>query len=156
VSADNPDNANVVAFPPLIVGGFLVLGLVIHFVYPVSVILRSLGPWLGTPLILLAGLIVVSAFRALRRGETTFDVLKSTTNIVSDGVFQYSRNPMYLSMLLLYGGLAFQINSFWILVATIPLAVVIQKGVIEREEQYLERKFGEEYLCYKTRVRRWI
>ena len=156
MSADNPDNANVVAFPPLIVGGFLVLGLVIHFVYPVSVIPRSLGPWLGTPLILLSGLIVVSAFRALRRGETTFDVRKSTTHIVSDGVFQYSRNPMYLSLLLLYGGLAFLINSVWLLVATIPLAVVIQKGVIEREEQYLRRKFGEEYVCYVKRVRRWI
>ncbi len=150
------DYANVVALPPLIMGGFLVLGLVIHFVYPVSVIPSSLGPWLGTPLILLSALIVVSAFRALRRGETTFDVLKSTTNIVSDGVFQYSRNPMYLSLLLLYVGLAFLINSLWILVLSIPLAVVIQKGVIEREEQYLERKFGEEYLCYKTRVRRWI
>ncbi len=156
MSTDNPDYANVVALPPLIMGGFLVLGLVIHFVYPVSVIPRSLGPWLGTPVILLSVLIVVSAFRALRRGETTFDVRKSTTNIVSDGVFQYSRNPMYLSMLLLYGGLAFLINSLWLLVATIPLAVVIQKGVIEREEHYLRRKFGEEYLCYKTRVRRWI
>ncbi len=156
MSADSLDNANVVALPPLIVGGFFVLGLVIHFVYPVSVIPRSLGPWLGTPLILLAGLIVVSAFRALRRGETTFDVRKSTTNIVSDGVFQYSRNPMYLSMLLLYVGLALLINSIWLLAETIPLAVVIQKGVIEREEQYLRWKFGGEYLRYKTRVRRWI
>ena len=156
MSTDNPDYANVVALPPLIMGGFLVLGLVIHFVYPVSVIPRSLGPWLGTPLILLSGLIVVSAFRALRRGETTFDVRESTTNIVSDGVFQYSRNPMYLSGLLLYVGLAFLINSLWILVLSIPLAIVIQKGVIEREEQYLERKFGEEYLSYMKRVRRWI
>ncbi len=150
------DNANVVALPPLIVVCFFVFGLATHFVYPVSVIPRSLRFWLGAPLILIAGLIVVSAFRALRRGETTFDVRKSTTNIVSDGVFQYSRNPMYLSLLLLYVGLAFLINSLWILAEIIPLAVVIQKGVIEREEQYLRWKFGGEYLRYKTRVRRWI
>ena len=156
MSTENPDNANVVALPPLIIGGFLVFGIVIHFVYPVTVLPRPLNSLLGTPLILTSVLIVVSAFRTLRRGETTFDVRKSTTNIVSDGVFQYSRNPMYLSMLLLYMGLAFLINSFWILAETIPLAVVIQKGVIEREERYLERKFGEEYLRYKTRVRRWI
>ncbi len=151
-----PDNAGVIALPPLIYGVALVLGSVIHFLFPISILPSTPGRWLGVPLMLAAGLIVASAFRALGRARTTFDVYKPTTTIVSDGPFRYSRNPMYLSLTLLYMGLAVLINSLWILILILPVVVVIQIGVIKREEQYLERKFGEAYLRYKAQVRRWI
>ncbi len=63
---------------------------------------------------------------------------------------------MYLSLTLLYFGIASLINSLWIAIFVLPVIVVIQRGVIEPEERYLERKFGDEYLRYKSRVRRWI
>jgi protein-S-isoprenylcysteine O-methyltransferase Ste14 len=63
---------------------------------------------------------------------------------------------MYLSLTLLYLGLTSLINSLWMLLLVMPLMVVMQRGVVEREEQYLEAKFGEEYLRYKMWVRRWI
>jgi len=63
---------------------------------------------------------------------------------------------MYVSLTLLYVGIASLINSLWILLLVLPLMVVIQRGVVKREEQYLERKFGAEYLSYKARFRRWI
>ena len=63
---------------------------------------------------------------------------------------------MYLSLTLLYLGLTSLINSLWMLLLVLPLMIVVQRGVVEREEQYLEEKFGEEYLGYKRRVRRWI
>ena len=105
---------------------------------------------------LAAGLIVASAFRALGRARTAFDIRQPTTTIVTDGPFRYSRNPMYISLTLLYMGLAVLINSLWILLLLLPVLLVIQNGVVKREEQYLERKFGETYLRYKAQVRRWI
>jgi protein-S-isoprenylcysteine O-methyltransferase Ste14 len=76
--------------------------------------------------------------------------------IVTSGVFQRSRNPIYLGMLLLYTGIAILANSLCILVLVLPFAIILQKGVIEPEEAYLEGKFGDEYLRYKAKVRRWI
>ncbi|MDA2933946.1 isoprenylcysteine carboxylmethyltransferase family protein [Acidobacteria bacterium AH-259-D05] len=156
METDMPDNANVIALPPFMYGVALLLGIVIHFMFSVSFLPRILVRWLGVLLILGSTLIGASALRALARARTTFDSREPTTTIVTDGAFRYSRNPMYLSMTLLYLGLASLINSLWILLLVLPLMVVIQRGVVEREEQYLERKFDEEYLRYKTRVRRWI
>ena len=151
-----PDNAGVIAPPPLIYGVALVLGSLIHLMFPISFLPTNLAHWLGVPLMLAAGLIVASAFRALGRARTTFDIRKPTTTIVADGPFRYSRNPMYISLTLLYMGLAVLINSLWILLLLLPVVLVIQNGVVKREEQYLEGKFGDAYLRYKAQVRRWI
>jgi protein-S-isoprenylcysteine O-methyltransferase Ste14 len=88
--------------------------------------------------------------------NTPLDVRKPTADIVPSGVFRMSRNPIYLRMLLLCGGVAIAANSLWVLVLVLPFAFILQKGVIEPEEAYLERKFGSKYLRYKAKVRRWI
>jgi protein-S-isoprenylcysteine O-methyltransferase Ste14 len=59
-------------------------------------------------------------------------------------------------MTMMYAGIAALANALWAIVFLPVALLVIQRGVIEREERYLERKFGEEYLNYKARVRRWI
>jgi protein-S-isoprenylcysteine O-methyltransferase Ste14 len=59
-------------------------------------------------------------------------------------------------MTMMYAGIASLANALWVIVLLPVALLVIQRGVIEREERYLERKFGEEYLSYKARVRRWI
>jgi protein-S-isoprenylcysteine O-methyltransferase Ste14 len=100
--------------------------------------------------------IVISAVRALLRGRTAFDARKPTTSIVTDGAFRYSRNPTYLSLTLLYVGVALMLDSLWVLVMVVPAVAVTQWGVVLREERYLESKFGEEYRRYAQRVRRWI
>lgn len=151
-----PDKAGVIALPPLIYGVVLGLGLVLHVIFPIPFLPGTLTLWLGILLIAASIPIAVSALQALGRAQTTFDARKPTTVIVTDGVFLFSRNPMYLAAMLLYLGIASLINSLWILLLVLPLMVVIQRGVVEREEQYLERKFGEEYLSHKRRIRRWI
>lgn len=153
---DALDRAKVIALPPFIYGAALVLGLLIHFVYPVHIVSRRPALWLGIVLILASILIVVSALRALAHAKTTFDVRKATTAIVTDGPYRFSRNPMYLAATLLYLAIGSFINSLWLVLTVIPLLVVIQEGVVKREEQYLERKFGQEYMRYKIQVRRWL
>ena len=76
--------------------------------------------------------------------------------LVTEGPFHYTRNPAYLSLTMIYTAIATLANALWAIVL-LPIALLVtQRGVIEREERYLERKFGEEYLNYKARVRRWI
>jgi hypothetical protein len=98
----------------------------------------------------------ISAIREMFAANTPLDVRKPSTEIVTSGVFRKSRNPVYLGMLLLCAGVAFLANSLWILILVLPLAIILQKGVIEPEESYLEKKFGDKYLRYKAKVRRWI
>jgi protein-S-isoprenylcysteine O-methyltransferase Ste14 len=153
---DNPDNANVIAIPPVIVLATLVLGWVLNFFWPAPFLARPYALWLGVLFIVVAFPIVLGAVVRMLKAKTTIDVRKPTTDIVTDGVFGISRNPMYLSLMLVYLGIASLVDSLWMLLLVLPLVVIFQKGVIEREELYLERKFGEKYLTYKSRVRRWI
>ncbi len=90
------------------------------------------------------------------QAETELNAYKPTTAIVMRGPFRFSRNPLYLSLTALYIGIATVVNSLWAIVLLPVALVAISRGVIEREERYLERKFGEEYLRYKAKVRRWI
>jgi protein-S-isoprenylcysteine O-methyltransferase Ste14 len=72
------------------------------------------------------------------------------------GAYRFSRNPLYVAMTLLYLGLTFLFNSWWGVALLIPVLVVLHFGVVRREERYLERKFGEEYLAYRSQVRRYL
>ncbi len=150
------DKANVVVLPPVIFVVSLLLGLLIDFMVPVRVLSRTPALWLGALLILISIPIFVSAMRELVKAKTAFDVRKPTTAIVRTGAFRFSRNPIYLAMIMLYLGIASLINSLWIYALLVPAAIVLQIGVIWREENYLEQKFGEDYRHYKAQVRRWI
>ncbi|NIW25479.1 MAG: DUF1295 domain-containing protein, partial [Gammaproteobacteria bacterium] len=80
----------------------------------------------------------------------------STTAIVSDGVFGFSRNPIYVSDTILYIGLGLILDTWWALIFTPIVIWIMSTGVIAREEAYLEKKFGNDYLEYKRKVRRWF
>ena len=150
------DKAGVIAPPPVIYLPVLGAGLGLHFAFPLP-FLPDL--WLqlaiGLPIMGIAGILAASAIRALRRAGTT-PGFKPTTAIVVGGPFKFSRNPMYLALTVVYIGIAIAVNSLWaIILLPVPL-VVISLGVINREERYLERKFGQDYTRYKARVRRWL
>ena len=150
------DHANVIAPPPLIYGVAFIVGWLIHRAFPVPVLPETLARWIGVVFVLVSIPVAITAFRAMIRSQTSFDPRKPTTAIVTEGPFRYSRNPLYVSLTLLYLGVALLINALWIVLLVAPVLVAMQRGVIAREEAYLERKFGDEYLSYKTRVRRWI
>ena len=151
------DSAGVIAQPPLIFLATFLVGLVLHLAF--SVMLLPEG-WVqlavGIPVLGLAGGLVSSAARTMKRVGTEISTATPTTAIAVDGPFRFSRNPMYLAMAVLYVGLAVSINALLILVLLPVLLAIISFGVIAREESYLERKFGSEYQGYKSRVRRWL
>lgn len=150
------DNAGVIAFPPALYAVTLLMGLELSFIFPVSFLPRPISLLFAVFALIGAGWFSISAFRAMNRAQTAIDPAKPATAIVSDGVFKLSRNPLYLSLTLLYLGISLLFNALWALLLLLPLLVVVQIGVIQREEVYLERKFGDEYLRYKAPVCRWI
>lgn len=153
---DNADNPGVVAPPPLIYAGALAAGLTINRLRPVPFLPHTLGRALG-PLLIAGGVLIgVTGFRAMRRAGTNVDPREPATTVVQTGPYRYTRNPLYASMALIYSGVTAFANALPA-VLLLPIVLhVMRYGVIEREEHYLEGKFGEEYLKYKARVRRWV
>lgn len=150
------DTAGVIAPPPLIFLSGLFAGGAADYFYPLPILFRPLSMIIGLPLLAIGLVIIVSSVVRFKRANTNPEPWKPTTAIVANGIYRYTRNPMYVGMTLIYLGVTFAINSIWFLPFLIVVLMAIHYGVILREEAYLERKFGEEYSNYKTQVRRWI
>ncbi|MFL5992314.1 MAG: methyltransferase family protein [Rubrobacteraceae bacterium] len=152
----NADNPGVIAPPPLIYAGALAIGLLANRRYRLGFLPRGLSRALGWPLTAGGLAVAYLGSREMKRAETNIDPREPTTTIVTGGPYRCTRNPLYLSLTLIYGGITALANA---LPAALLLPVVLhvmRRGVVEREERYLEGKFGDEYLNYKARVRRWI
>jgi protein-S-isoprenylcysteine O-methyltransferase Ste14 len=151
-----PDDPGVIAPPPLIYAGALAAGLLANRRYRIPFLPRRLARTLGLSMV--AGGLAVGFIgsREMRRAETNLDPRKPATTLVTEGPFRFTRNPLYLSMTLIYLGISALANGL----APILLLPVVQRlmrtGVIEREERYLERRFGDEYIEYKVGTPRWI
>ena len=93
-----------------------------------------------------------------QREHLTADVVpgRPATTLVTNGPYRVTRNPIYIGFILLYFGIAILATSVWMLLLLVPLLIVLQRGVVEREETYLDAKFGEEYGKYKARAPRWL
>ena len=153
---DNADNPGVIAPPPLIYAGALVAGLLANRRHHTPFLPRRFARTFGWPLVACGLAVGFLGAREMRRAETNVDPYKPATTVVTGGPFRFTRNPLYLSMTLIYGGIAAVANA---LPAALLLPIVLhlmRRGVIEREERYLERKFGDEYIEYKVRTPRWI
>ncbi len=156
MSENGKDRAGVIAPPPLIYLGFIVIGLALEYLWPAPLLGHHAQYGVGTAVIAVSLLIAVPAFLQFRKAKTNVDPYKPVTAIISKGPFRWTRNPLYLALAILQLGIAAAVDGIWIALMIVPAAIVIQYGVIVREERYLERKFGDEYLSYKAAVRRWV
>ena len=150
------DKADVNVLPPIIPLVGLALGILAAVLFPMKLLPSGVAVTVGLVIIAASIFLALSAAREMRCAETAFDVRKPTSAIVATGPFAFSRNPVYLSMMLLCVGAAFLANSFWMLLLVLPIGTVLCLAVIKPEERYLEGKFGEPYRAYRARVRRWI
>jgi protein-S-isoprenylcysteine O-methyltransferase Ste14 len=150
------DTAGVVAPPPLIFLAGLIVGFALEALLP-GVDLPGWLEWGVGGLLVIAGLGLLAWFNSLfSRTGTAVEPWKPTTAIVTSGPYRFTRNPAYLGMALTYVGIALLSSAVWVVLPLPLVLAVIDRGVIAREERYLERKFGEEYLGYRRQVRRWV
>jgi protein-S-isoprenylcysteine O-methyltransferase Ste14 len=153
---DNADNPGVITPPPLIYAGALAAGLLANRRLRLPFLPRRLARTLG-PLLTLGGFAVgLLGFREMRRAGTSVDPYEPATAVVTEGPYRFTRNPMYLGFTLQYVGISALFNALLPILLLPAVHQLMRRGVIEREERYLESKFGEEYLQYKESVRRWI
>ena len=153
------DTAGVIAPPPLLALAVVVLGLALDWLMPAYVlsVLLTLSERIAIAVLLIAagaGL-AVPAMRGFRSAGTHVEPWKPSLVLVTDGMFGWLRNPMYVGATLFLVGLAILLASDWTLVMTIIFVPVIHFGVVKREERYLEGKFGDAYRQYMARVPRY-
>jgi protein-S-isoprenylcysteine O-methyltransferase Ste14 len=152
-SADTP---GVIAPPPLIYLVALASGFILEALLP-SASVPPAVTWPVGGVLVVAGLrLARSFFRALHRANTSVSPYSPSTALVTTGPYAFSRNPGYLGMTLGYAGIAILSGALWVLLPLVPTLFLIDRGVIRREERHLERRFGEQYIRYWARTRRWI
>ena len=110
----------------------------------------------GGALLILSAVIVSLAFFKMKGAGTNVDVRKPATAVVTDGIYSYTRNPMYVSLVIFLAAASVLLNNLWITILIPVFIFIMGRGVIAREELYLEEKFGAQYTDYKERVRRWL
>jgi protein-S-isoprenylcysteine O-methyltransferase Ste14 len=155
VSAET-DHAGVVVRPPLLYGGVILFVLFLRWFWPLPMFSHPTNLWIGGVLLVLGVAIVATGRRAMKSGGTNVDPYKPSTAIVQSGLFRFTRNPLYLGLTLLYLGLTIMFNTWWGFVLLVPVVLIMHWGVVRREEVYLERKFGDSYRGYRSRVRRYF
>jgi protein-S-isoprenylcysteine O-methyltransferase Ste14 len=151
-----PDHSGVVVPPPFFYLVFFALGVGLQRYLPLPYLPASFGRPMAILLALLGLVLVAWSFTRFWSAGTSVVPVRPTTAFVVTGPYRFTRNPIYLGTLLLYVGLAFNFRLLWPLVLVPVLIPSVNVWVIRREEQYLERKFGDEYRRYRARVRRWV
>lgn len=144
--------------PPLIYVAFLFAGwglgpLVDEPALGLSTEIRRGGAF---ALIIFGLLIEMAALTRFRRLGTPPEPWKATTALATDGLYAFSRNPIYLGFALIYLGFATAMNSWAALAMVLPCMVVVDRFVVLSEERYLAGKFGAEWDAYRSKVRRWL
>jgi protein-S-isoprenylcysteine O-methyltransferase Ste14 len=140
--------------PPAVFLAAIVLGIALNWKWRLPFVPPTLWP-LGATLVLGAVSLFLLSFQEFRAAGTSVQGRKPTTAIVRTGPYRFSRNPIYLSFILLMMGLSIWLNDLWLLFTLVLPVVFISAVVIPREERFLERTFPE-YSSYRAAVRRWV
>lgn len=152
------DAAAVLVFPPAIPLGAILAGVALQRFWPIPIVLPAPERyWLGGLVMAVAilGLGLWSVLLMRRSGQRE-NPWTPTTEIVAEGPFRITRNPMYLQMVIVTFGAGIALANLWLFLLSPVVAWLLQRLAILPEEAYLESKFGDVYRAYKRRVRRWI
>ena len=143
--------------PPIPFFALIFVGFIAQWLFPINLMFHKWSTRLliGIPLFIASGLIAINASIIMKKNKTAINFNNPTTKFITEGSFRFTRNPLYLSLLLVMGCIVIIANSAWHLIAFILLFLFFN-FVVAHEEQYLESSFGEEYIQYKNRVRRWV
>jgi len=160
MNEQSTDHAAVRIPPPVLVVLILVVGYLLAQQWPILLgfeIGRPARYWVGGTIA--AGFLLgIGAWAdvSFRRTGQDPKPWKTTPEIITGGPYRFSRNPMYLAMLLVCVGVSIMLWNVWVLILTPVCAGLLYATAIRHEESYLENKFGADYLAYKERVRRWL
>lgn len=154
------ETANIKIRPPVLLIVAVVLGLALDHILPLPFELPRDEGWMHklipSTLLFLGLAISAASVRNFSRSGTPVPGNRPVRTLVTEGIHRWSRNPMYVGMLLIYLGIGVGVRSLWILALTPLIIIALRYAAVGREEMYLEQRFGDSYRDYKARVRRWL
>lgn len=152
------DHPGIYIPPPTFIVGFLVLGFLANMAIPLRHHFFSTIPAIaaGGILIIVSTIFGLPAVIQFIKSKTSAITFKSASSLQTTGLYSISRNPMYLGLLSFYLGISFLFGNWWHFILFPALYAIFLLYIILREERYLESRFGDSYLDYKRRVRRWL
>jgi protein-S-isoprenylcysteine O-methyltransferase Ste14 len=156
-----------VMFPPPVLLAVLVIlaANLLQWLFPIEFIadiafIDDIDPdWLaafGAVMALAGSALSLAGQWALKRRGADVNPSQPVTVLVTDGVFGWTRNPVYLGLWIALSGIALVFAFDWLLILIVPTWVLVNCAVVRHEERYLEQRFGKTYLAYKTRVPRYF
>lgn len=134
----------------------LLLALGLHFLFPVVRVVRSPVRYGGIVLIAAGIWVNIWADSLFKKRNTAVEPFEESSALVLEGPYRVSRHPMYLGMTAVLIGLAILLGSLTAFLVPIVFLLIMEVGFIRHEERDMERTFGEEYVRYRRRVRRWF
>ena len=152
------DNPGIYIPPPVIFAVIFIVAFFIQKIIPIddSLFQKDATKTVGILFFLIAlYLLVKGVWKFIETGNTLITI-QPASSLQSSGIYKFTRNPMYFGLIGLYLALTCSIGNWWHIIFLPILILIIQEYVIKREEKYLARKFGQQYLDYKKKVRRWM
>lgn len=158
MTADGADShTGIRIIPPFVFLIALAAAFLLDWIVPAPVVIPDLLRWpIGILLVAAPFVLAPGIFAAFRRAGSEYDVRRVPQGLVTGGAFRFSRNPGYLAMIGFCAGVGLLADNPWVFLTLVPAILVIHYRVVLREEAVLEKQFGEVYLEYQRRVRRWI
>jgi protein-S-isoprenylcysteine O-methyltransferase Ste14 len=153
------DRPNVVVFPPIVLIAILVLALALQWLAPFSLLTGIGQSWriaVGAVIAATGVLVTARGRYALMHSGTNVNPLRPAIALATGGIYRWTRNPMYVGGLIALAGIALIFALDWLPLVMAPAALLLHFGIIRREEQYLEGKFGNEYRRYRALVPRYL
>ena len=142
--------------PPVIAGIMLLLIVVLYFFFPLMTVLEYPLNLFGFVPIIVGLLFNLRANNLMQLARTTVKPDGRPTKLITDGVFKYSRNPMYLGIALILAGIAMLLSELSAFLPVFIFMLIIQVKFIPMEEEKMKKLFGKEYMDYKKKVSRWV
>jgi len=152
---DRP-NINKNVHPPIVALMFIVIAYFLGRFVPLPLIVPGILRSMGLVLTFVGFLLGIGAFMEFRKARTTLDPHGSSKQVVTSGIYRFTRNPIYLGFLLMVIGLPLNSGLYWGIVMAPLYVFIMNRLIIQHEEAYLEKKFGKTYTGYTSRVRRWL
>ena len=156
MAEENQDHAGVTFPPPVMYLLCLLAGFGVDYFAPSPLLPNGVQYIIGGLLIVVGVAVNLAGILQFRKFKTNVRPDKPSSAVLVTGPYRFTRNPLYLGLCLVYAGIAVASDSVWVLALLIPIVLITHFIIIPREERYMERQFGGEYLTYKSRVRRWV
>jgi len=152
------DHPGIYVPPPIVYALTFLVAVFIQKKLPIddSLFHLQLAKIVGTGLLIIALFFLIRSLRQFFLSKNTLVTIMAANSLQTNGIYNITRNPMYLGLAIVYLGISCLIGNWWNIILFPLLLLLIQEYMIKREEKYLERRFGQAYLDYKSKVRRWI